>query len=69
MSPQNAACLCAAGIDCCVLANNHVLDWGPAGLHDTLATLETLGIKTAGAGRDACEAGRPAVLALQAKAG
>ncbi|MCP4204321.1 MAG: CapA family protein, partial [bacterium] len=27
MHPDNVACLTAAGIDCCVLANNHVLDW------------------------------------------
>lgn len=34
MHPRNAGCLSAAGIDCCALANNHVLDWGyhiPAG--------------------------------------
>ncbi len=30
VSPQNAECLRAAGIDCCALANNHVLDWGPS---------------------------------------
>jgi poly-gamma-glutamate synthesis protein (capsule biosynthesis protein) len=51
MSPENAGCLAAGGIDCCVLANNHVLDWGRAGLLDTLATLQELGIKAAGAGR------------------
>jgi poly-gamma-glutamate capsule biosynthesis protein CapA/YwtB (metallophosphatase superfamily) len=28
MSPENAICLTAAEIDCCVLANNHVLDSG-----------------------------------------
>ena len=27
MNPDNLPCLTAAGIDCCVLANNHVLDW------------------------------------------
>jgi poly-gamma-glutamate synthesis protein (capsule biosynthesis protein) len=32
MSPENAECLVAAGIDCCVLANNHALDWGRSGL-------------------------------------
>jgi poly-gamma-glutamate capsule biosynthesis protein CapA/YwtB (metallophosphatase superfamily) len=32
MSPENAGCLTAAAFDCCVLANNHVLDWGRAGL-------------------------------------
>ena len=32
MHPRNAGCLAAAGIDCCVLANNHARDWGHAGL-------------------------------------
>ena len=62
MSPENAGCLTAAGIDCCVLANNHVLDWAEAGLIDTLTTLESLGIKTVGAGRNSFEAGAPAVI-------
>ena len=42
MNPANVACLTSAGIDCCVLANNHVLDWGRAGLEETLATLERI---------------------------
>ena len=50
MHPANIACLEAAGIDCCVLANNHVLDWGYAGLEQTLQVLQSAGIKTAGAG-------------------
>jgi poly-gamma-glutamate capsule biosynthesis protein CapA/YwtB (metallophosphatase superfamily) len=62
MSPENAGCLPAAGVDCCVLANNHILDWGHAGLLETLATLEYLGIRTSGAGRDLAHAHRPAVL-------
>jgi poly-gamma-glutamate capsule biosynthesis protein CapA/YwtB (metallophosphatase superfamily) len=62
MSPENADCLKAAAIDCCVLGNNHVLDWGGGGLLDTLATLEHLQIKTAGAGRDLAQASAPAVL-------
>jgi poly-gamma-glutamate synthesis protein (capsule biosynthesis protein) len=62
MSPENAACLAAAAIDCCVLANNHVLDWDRAGLVDTLTTLERLQIKFSGAGRDVTEARAPAVL-------
>jgi len=61
-SPDNAECLAAAAIDCCVLANNHVLDWGRAGLSETLATLAHLGIKTAGAGRNPDEAAAPASL-------
>jgi poly-gamma-glutamate synthesis protein (capsule biosynthesis protein) len=62
MSPENAACLTHAAIDCCVLANNHVLDWGRSGVLDTLATLDRLGIKSVGAGRNATEARRPAVI-------
>jgi len=62
MSPENAACLTAAGLDCCVLANNHVLDWGSAGLIDTLDALERLRIKTAGAGRNLAEAKAPATI-------
>jgi poly-gamma-glutamate synthesis protein (capsule biosynthesis protein) len=62
MSPANAACITAAGIDCCVLANNHVLDWGAAGLEETLDTLHALRVRTAGAGRSAAEAEAPARL-------
>ncbi len=62
MHPANVACLTAARIDCCVLANNHVLDWGYEGLADTLETLHAAGIRTAGAGRDEAEAKAPAVL-------
>jgi poly-gamma-glutamate capsule biosynthesis protein CapA/YwtB (metallophosphatase superfamily) len=28
MHPRNIDCITAARIDCCCLANNHVLDWG-----------------------------------------
>lgn len=62
VSPENAECLTAASIDCCVLSNNHVLDWGRAGLLDTLTTLEHLKIKTAGAGLNRRQSVAPAVL-------
>jgi poly-gamma-glutamate synthesis protein (capsule biosynthesis protein) len=62
MSPENVPCLSAAGIDCCALANNHMLDWGVPGLLDTLATLDKTGIKHVGAGRNLREAQTPAVL-------
>ena len=67
MSPENAGCLTAARIDCCVLANNHVLDWGRKGLEETLDTLQRAGIRTAGAGRDAAEAAAPAAIELAAR--
>ena len=62
MSPENFACIRAAGVDCCLLANNHVLDWGEAGLLEALATIKESGIATAGAGRNVSEASAPAVL-------
>jgi len=64
MSPENAECLATAKIDCCVLANNHVLDWGRAGLKETLTTLQKLNVKATGAGRTDLEARAPAVLNL-----
>jgi poly-gamma-glutamate capsule biosynthesis protein CapA/YwtB (metallophosphatase superfamily) len=67
MSPENAMCLTAAEIDCCVLANNHVLDWGHAGLIDTLQVLEEHGIRVVGAGRDAAQASAPAILDVAGK--
>ncbi|MBQ5947020.1 CapA family protein [Massilia sp. ST3] len=67
MHPANLPCLAAAGIDCCVLANNHVLDWGYQGLKETLDTLHRAGIATAGAGRDMDEAAAPAVLDVPGK--
>jgi poly-gamma-glutamate synthesis protein (capsule biosynthesis protein) len=67
MSPQNAACLRPASVDCTVLANNHILDWGRAGLVDTLQTLASLQIQTAGAGRNLQEARAPAVLPIAGK--
>jgi poly-gamma-glutamate capsule biosynthesis protein CapA/YwtB (metallophosphatase superfamily) len=67
VSPENATCLTAAAIDCCALANNHVLDWGRAGLLETLDTLARLRIKTAGAGRNSSDAAAPAPLEIPRK--
>lgn len=62
MHPGHVDCLRAAKIDACSLANYHVLDWKPAGLMETLATLSEAGIRTAGAGANAAQAAAPAVL-------
>ena len=67
MHPANVACLSAAAIDCCALANNHVLDWNDAGLIETLETLERAGVHTAGAGRNRGAAEAPAVLPVAGK--
>jgi len=62
MHPANIGCLTAAGIDCCVLANNHVLDWGREGVVETLECLRGAGIEVAGAGSNAVAAAAPAIL-------
>jgi poly-gamma-glutamate synthesis protein (capsule biosynthesis protein) len=60
--PANVGLLRAARIDCSTLANNHALDWGYAGLVETLDTLHAAGLATAGAGRDLAEAQAPAIV-------
>jgi poly-gamma-glutamate synthesis protein (capsule biosynthesis protein) len=67
MHPGNVPVLTAADIDACVLGNNHVLDWGYAGLRETLEVLRHAGLQTAGAGTDQAEAAAPA--AVQTRAG
>lgn len=64
MHPDNVPALTVARPDVCVLANNHVLDFGLPGLLETLDTLERAGLRTAGAGRNAEEAHAPATVAL-----
>lgn len=67
MHPGNIPCITAAKIDVCSLANNHILDWGYAGLTETLATLRKVNIKYSGAGRNIKEAETPAVIQVQDK--
>ena len=56
-----AARLRDAGFDLLGLANNHALDFGPAGLAETAARLQEAGITPVGAGPDATAAARPAI--------
>jgi poly-gamma-glutamate capsule biosynthesis protein CapA/YwtB (metallophosphatase superfamily) len=62
MNPDNLPCLTAARPDACVLANNHVLDFGRQGLTDTLDALAAAGLRSAGAGQDLTVARQPAVV-------
>jgi poly-gamma-glutamate capsule biosynthesis protein CapA/YwtB (metallophosphatase superfamily) len=54
--------LVRAGVDLVSLANNHSLDFGYPGLHETLRLLRGNGIAIAGAGADLAEALAPALL-------
>ena len=67
MHPRNLPCLTAAQLDCCVLANNHVMDWGRSGLAETLDALRRAGVRTAGAGRNEDEAAAPASIEVTGK--
>lgn len=57
--PEAADALAAAGIDVVSVANNHVYDFGPDALLDSLARLDAAGIGRAGAGADRAEARAP----------
>jgi poly-gamma-glutamate capsule biosynthesis protein CapA/YwtB (metallophosphatase superfamily) len=67
MHPENIDCITAAKIDVCSLANNHVLDWGYAGLKETLETLRKEKIASVGAGKDLREAESPVVTGIKRK--
>jgi poly-gamma-glutamate capsule biosynthesis protein CapA/YwtB (metallophosphatase superfamily) len=67
MHPDNIPCLTITRPDACVLANNHVLDFGVAGLAETLDTLAAAGLCAVGAGRDEDEAWRPARLSANGR--
>jgi poly-gamma-glutamate synthesis protein (capsule biosynthesis protein) len=54
--------LAEAGFDVVSLANNHLMNFGERGLNDTLAALDTAGIKYAGAGINAEAAHRPTII-------
>ena len=54
----------AAGVDCCALANNHVLDFETPALFDTLDQLDAADIAHAGAGRTREAAFEPAVFTV-----
>lgn len=62
--PESAAALAAAGVRVASLANNHVLDYGLDGLHETISTLDAHGIAQCGAGATEADARRPLVLSV-----
>lgn len=47
------------------LANNHIMDYGPSGLFDTMDALDKAGIPHAGAGRDIDRAKTPRLLTIE----
>ena len=60
--PQTAQALSLAGFAVLSQANNHAMDFGPAGLADTQKYLSQYGIATVGAGKDAASAHAPVII-------
>ena len=61
------AALKEAGIGVVTLANNHILDFGPLALQDTLTALTENNILFAGAGMDLADARAPALIKVKGK--
>ncbi|WP_166242352.1 CapA family protein [Paenibacillus turpanensis] len=61
-SPKAIPPLADSGMDVLNLANNHAMDYGTAGLLDTIKRLRKAGLHTVGAGKNADEAYRAAIL-------
>jgi poly-gamma-glutamate synthesis protein (capsule biosynthesis protein) len=60
--PENLDALARAGFDALTLGGNHIADWGPEGIEDTIGRLDELGIVHTGAGATLEEAREPARL-------
>jgi poly-gamma-glutamate capsule biosynthesis protein CapA/YwtB (metallophosphatase superfamily) len=59
--PELAGALQSGGIHVVTIANNHLMDYGPDGLLDTVSTLDRIGVAHCGAGRTLAEARKPAI--------
>jgi poly-gamma-glutamate capsule biosynthesis protein CapA/YwtB (metallophosphatase superfamily) len=64
MQPGAGKALAGAGVDAVLLANNHVLDYGPDAFADTLSDMKAAGMAVLGAGPD--EAAAAALAAIPA---
>jgi poly-gamma-glutamate capsule biosynthesis protein CapA/YwtB (metallophosphatase superfamily) len=69
MHPANVPAVGVVQSDVCVLANNHVLDFGRRGLLETLHVLAAADLRVAGAGRSLREAQSPAIVPTPSSGG
>jgi len=65
--PIAAEALQHAGFRVVTLANNHMMDFGPLALEDTLQSLDDRGILSTGAGMDLDDAREPAIIKVKGK--
>lgn len=67
MDPALTAVFSEGGVDIVTIANNHVFDFGPEGLMDTIDALDRAGVLYVGAGMDLDEARKPVVMEIKGK--
>lgn len=65
--PDTLDVLARLGVNVVSLGNNHMLDYGPGALAETLEHLDDRGIRRAGAGRDLEEANRPVEMEVKGR--
>lgn len=66
--PRGIESLKLAGFDAVSLANNHMLDYGPGPLEQTIASLDAAGIGHSGAGANSEDAWKPATIETESGA-
>ena len=67
MDPRFLSVLTGGGIDIVSIANNHIYDYGPRGLLDTISYLDSVGVRHVGAGRNIVEAHRPVIETIRGR--
>src|SRR3989304_5445593 len=67
VSPDAVGAIKSAGFDVLTLANNHIMDYGPGGLQDTMDILNKTGIKHTGAGKKSKAARTPVIVSIKNK--
>ncbi|NLO04718.1 MAG: hypothetical protein GX131_02695 [candidate division WS1 bacterium] len=65
--PSQAQRLANTGFDAVVVANNHIMDYGPQALLETFSALDDAGIEHTGAGPDLAAARQPVVARIGAQ--
>lgn len=64
-NPGWARVMKEAGFNLVSLANNHIMDYGPEGLFDTMRCLDSAGIRHVGAGKNREEAQAPLIVSIR----
>jgi poly-gamma-glutamate synthesis protein (capsule biosynthesis protein) len=62
MSPEMVSAFVYAGFEVMAFAASHTMDWGEAGLEETIQVCKNNGIKIVGAGRNSDEAHAPVIV-------